>query len=172
MRDKMEEQHRKFAARLNELKKQNTYDLTEEEYQGIIDHLDYLSQNPNAKKTTKDYRLINCYEVLEVRVDNLVVRKLKKRGTDLRFITTGEVFDAIHETHLLKGHGGRDITRNGLAVEYANVTRDQIQLYLDMCETCQLKKSKVQKSVVVKPIVSNNLNSHCQVTSYTVSSRK
>ncbi|XP_045118078.1 KRAB-A domain-containing protein 2-like [Portunus trituberculatus] len=31
------------------------------------------------------------------------------------------------------------------------------------CEECQLKKSSVRKSVVVKPILSNSMNSRCQV---------
>ena len=32
-----------------------------------------------------------------------------------------------------------------------------------MCETCALKKRKVWKSLVVKPIISNTMNSRCQV---------
>ena len=45
----------------------------------------------------------------------------------------------------------------------ANVTKETIQLYVDMCETCALKKRKVRKSLMVKPIISNPMNSRCQV---------
>ena len=34
-------------------------------------------------------------------------------------------------------------------------------------EECQLKKSSVRKSVVVKPIVSNSMNSRAQVSNQT-----
>ena len=38
-----------------------------------------------------------------------------------------------------------------------------IQLDIDMCESCQLKKSKVRKSLVVRSIVSNDMNSRRQI---------
>ena len=34
-------------------------------------------------------------------------------------------------------------------------------IYVDLCETCLLKKNKVRKSLVVKPIVWNILHSRC-----------
>lgn len=51
--------------------------------------------------------------------------------------------------------------------KYANISCAQITLYLQLCEECQLKKSSVRKSVVVKPIISNNINSRYQVSKQT-----
>ena len=65
------------------------------------------------------------------------------------------IFDAIitHAQHLLGGHGARDITNRKLKETHVNITKKVIQLYVDLCETCALKKRKVRKSLVVKPIV-------------------
>lgn len=35
--------------------------------------------------------------------------------------------------------------------------------YLGLCEECQKKKSKTSKHIVVKPIISNDMNSRCQM---------
>ena len=47
--------------------------------------------------------------------------------------------------------------------KYANITKELLQLFTVLCEDCQLKKRKVRKSLVVKPIVSSDFNSRCQV---------
>ena len=47
--------------------------------------------------------------------------------------------------------------------QYANITKKNINTCLHLCEICQLKKSKFRKSIVVKPIISDNWNSRCQV---------
>ncbi|XP_064120281.1 SCAN domain-containing protein 3-like [Macrobrachium nipponense] len=47
--------------------------------------------------------------------------------------------------------------------KYANISRDQITLFLQYCEECQLKKSSVREVCGVKPIVSNSMNSRAQV---------
>jgi hypothetical protein len=45
---------------------------------------------------------------------------------------------------------GRDICHDALKNKYCNISQTQIQTYCDFCDTCQLKKSKVKKSIVVK----------------------
>ena len=47
--------------------------------------------------------------------------------------------------------------------KYANITKEIIQIYVNLCESCNLKKSKIRKSLVVKPILSSEMNSRCQV---------
>ena len=61
------------------------------------------------------------------------------------------------------GHGRRDILHKHINEQYANVTKGHISVYLDFCETCNLKKSKIKKSLVVKPIISKDFNSWAQV---------
>ena len=77
--------------------------------------------------------------------------------------SSGRFIESIHFAHVESGHGGRDITKDKVNDKFANVTKDQINTYLELCEKCCLKKSKQRKGLVVKPIVSNDLNSRCQL---------
>lgn len=47
--------------------------------------------------------------------------------------------------------------------KYCNVTRTAIQIYLSLCEQCQGKKKIRKKGLVVAPILSDHMNSRCQV---------
>ncbi|CAK1580028.1 unnamed protein product [Parnassius mnemosyne] len=46
---------------------------------------------------------------------------------------------------------------------YKNITRKDIETYLELCEPCQQKQNKIKKGIVVKPIISSEFNSRCQV---------
>jgi len=50
-----------------------------------------------------------------------------------------------------------------LIKKYKNITRESIMLYLNVCISCQKKGSTAKKGLVVKPIISNELNSRCQI---------
>ena len=43
------------------------------------------------------------------------------------------------------------------------MTKEIVQLYVNLCESCNMKKSKIRKSLVVRPILSSEMNSRCQV---------
>ena len=92
------------------------------------------------------------------------MQKLQKKGTQLRFVCAEDVFDVLLAIHRTIGHGGRTSMCKATKEKYANISRDQITLFLQYCEECQLKKSSVRKCVVVKPIVSNSMNSRAQVS--------
>jgi len=47
--------------------------------------------------------------------------------------------------------------------KYCNVTRQLIDLYLGLCEQCQLKKKTPKRVLVVRPILSHYMDSRCQV---------
>jgi len=49
-----------------------------------------------------------------------------------------------------------------LKKKYCNITGQVIDLYLALCEQCQLKKIPKQ-GLVVHPVLSNYMNSRCQV---------
>ena len=136
--------------------------LHRNEYEQIMNRLGELKSD-NIKKTQKDYRLLRKYEILEVAVEGITVNKLQKNGTNLRFVCAEDVFDAIDAIHRATGHGGRTIIYKETSKKYANVSKSQIELYLQFCESCQMKKCTVRKSVTVKPIVSNSMNSRAQV---------
>ena len=116
-----------------------------------------------TKKTSQDYRLQSRYEILEIAVDGLVTKKLKERGTECTYVSTDALFDVINTEHLSAGHGARDVSHRKVGELYANVTKQMVQLYVDHCETCLLKKSKTRNGLVVKPIISNAANSRCRV---------
>jgi len=46
---------------------------------------------------------------------------------------------------------------------YCNVTRQVINVYLALCEQCQLKEKTMKRGLVVCPILSYYMNSRCQV---------
>ena len=47
--------------------------------------------------------------------------------------------------------------------KYCNVTLQVTDLYLALCEQCQLKKKTAKRGLVVRPIISHYMNSWCQV---------
>ncbi|XP_060848294.1 KRAB-A domain-containing protein 2-like isoform X2 [Rhopalosiphum padi] len=50
-----------------------------------------------------------------------------------------------------------------LGNKYKNITRSDIETFLHFCEPCQQKQKGSKKGVVVKPIISPDFNSRCQV---------
>jgi len=50
-----------------------------------------------------------------------------------------------------------------LKKKYCNFTRRVIDLYLALCEQCQLKEKTPKQGLVVSPILSHYMNSRCQV---------
>ena len=91
------------------------------------------------------------------------LEKLVKPGTTLRYATFESLYDIIKEVHEegLK-HGCRDILNKKLQTMYANISVKQIQAFVDCCEVCQVKKGRMKKGVVVKPIVTSGMNRRCQ----------
>lgn len=87
------------------------------------------------------------------------MQQLQKKGTQLRLICAGDVFDVLLANYRTIGHGGRTATYKATRENYANISRAQITLFLQLCEECQLKDSSVRKSVVV-----NSMNSRARVS--------
>jgi len=50
-----------------------------------------------------------------------------------------------------------------LKKKYCNVTRQVTDLYLTLCEQCQLKKKRAERGLVLRPILSHYMNPRCQV---------
>ncbi|CAK9296507.1 unnamed protein product, partial [Gordionus sp. m RMFG-2023] len=60
-------------------------------------------------------------------------------------------------------HGRRDILHETLKTRYYNITREIIEVYLNTCVECQLKKGKRNIGLVTNPIISKDHNSRCQM---------
>ena len=126
--------------------------------------LNELDQNPLAKKSSEDYRLTRKYKLSKTNLsDGSVSVHLRCAKSNRLISSIDTIFDEIRTQHLITGHGARDITNNKLKETHANVTKEIVQLYVDLCETCAMKKRKIRKSLVIKPIISNLLNSRCQI---------
>ena len=114
---------------------------------------------PQTIRSRKHLRITGLWLGMTFVKEILIIQSLKHRGTNCLDVTVDEIFDLIHTEHLSTGHGARDISNYKMKESYANVTNEVIQLYVDMYETCSLKQRKVRKSLVIKPIVSNAMNS-------------
>jgi hypothetical protein len=63
--------------------------------------------------------------------------------TSIKLKATSEAFfDEMEET----GHGGRDRMIKHLNNGYANISRDCIELFLSLCENCNMKKKHISKN--------------------------
>ena len=66
------------------------------------------------------------------------------------------MFDIIQRAHIQTGHGGRDKMTKSLT-NYANITRESIELYKSSCAECQKnRKCPIIKGVAVRPILSKD----------------
>ena len=92
---------------------------------------------------------------MDIEVNGGIKSVLVKYNTRLRIAHENDIYDVINNAHLEKGHGGRDILEKKIQETHANISRDQLMTFLSACEICAKKQSRVKKSVVVKPIVSN-----------------
>lgn len=50
-----------------------------------------------------------------------------------------------------------------IKLKYKNITYETITIYLSLCRSCEMKKGTPKKGLVVRPILSSELNSRCQV---------
>lgn len=144
-----------------EFKKPNSTYLSKLKYDELILHLKELKSKKT--KIPNDYKLIKKYDTMKVcNVERLVVPI--NEGNQIKYyVHNEELFNILHETHLSIGHGGRSRMEHELNNKYKNITREAIMLYLNLCESCQKKGSTIKKGLVVKPIISKEMNSRCQI---------
>ena len=90
--------------------------------------------------------MVRRFALLRVESGGNIVEKLVKPGSNLRFVTSEELFNIIHEVHLEKGNSGRDIMQKVMTTRFCNVTTEHVNM-----------KNVGRRGVVVKPILSNNV---------------
>ena len=137
--------------------------FSDREYQEFVEKINDL-KDPGYKMTPYDFSLLKRFEILKVEKEGEIIERLVKPNTRLRYMTFEGLFDAIKEVHEdgMK-HGCRDILNKKLQKMYANITVKQMQAFVDCCEVCQVKKGRMKKGVVVKPIVTSDVNRRAQV---------
>ena len=159
-------QKEKFDQKIKEMRAlqgRNVTMFTNVEYEHFIEKLKEFKL-PGYKMTPNDFHLLKRFEIIQVEKNGEIFERLVKPNTRLRFMTYDGLFDAIKEVHEegLK-HGCRDLLNKKLQQMYANITVKQMQAFVECCEVCQVKKGRMKKGVVVKPIVTSDVNRRCQI---------
>jgi TRAP-type C4-dicarboxylate transport system substrate-binding protein len=52
------------------------------------------------------------------------------------------LFYVVQKIHIATGHGGRDKMIKEANKKYANVSKEALELFKELCEECQLKERK------------------------------
>ncbi|KFD69436.1 hypothetical protein M514_07937 [Trichuris suis] len=140
----------------------NSVSLSETTYRKLLS--DVLKAKRTAKKEPRDYWFLNRYDVMVIGNKSKLIYPVREGVNAIRFyVPDSELFDVLHEAHLAVGHGGRDRMLKELSPKYKNITRYDIELYLQICEPCQKKQKGAKKGALVLPMVFSDFNSRCQV---------
>ena len=100
---------RRFLEKENvELKKNNTFALTVERYEDILNRLEILEKYHDIKKTSQNRKRLKRYELDIKSWEDVLIKRLVHPTTKKPYLKLGETFDIIHEAHINKGHVGRD----------------------------------------------------------------
>ena len=133
-------------------------------YYKTIEEIKAASESSKTK-SRHEYYLLNKYEILEC---GDVQKLIKKRQTPdelpVYYASIEDTFDIIKKAHVATGHGGRDRMMKELSVKYANILRDDVELFKSLCQECQKKRKRpMTKGVVVKPILTTEFASRGQI---------
>lgn len=161
----MEDNRKRFTDQLMVIAngKGSAFLMTEEKYQLTLGRLK-SAQDQKTEKSRGDYRLLDRFKILKVGEIEKLVEQQKSPGDPIRYVIPIEqMYDKLLEKHVSTGHGGRDRMEKELSAHYCCITREALILFLSLCEPCQLKRKQAKKSLVVKPIISNSMNSRAQV---------
>lgn len=161
----MEDIRKKFIDQMHEIMngKDSPFLMTEEKYDLTILRLK-AAELTTTKKDRSEYRLLDRFSIVKVGEIEKLVQQRQSQNDPIRYVVPIEqMYDKILEKHVSTGHGGRDRLENELATHYCGITREAIKLFLSLCSQCQLKRKQPKRGLVVKPIVSNQMNSRCQV---------
>uniref|UniRef100_A0A914ED65 Uncharacterized protein n=1 Tax=Acrobeloides nanus TaxID=290746 RepID=A0A914ED65_9BILA len=121
--------------------------------------INYNQTNEEAKLGDTQSNWLKRYYV-EQMGDVLVLRRITDK---LQVVSYEDVFEILQKAHNATNHGGRDLMIKEIEKRYSGIPRNALMSYLSLCQPCQLKKAKTRKGLVVKPILSKEMNSRCQV---------
>jgi hypothetical protein len=155
----------RFSAELVKIRNasaKNSVFLTEDDYKKLVLEVEDAKDKP--RKEPRHYWLLNRYDVMIVENVQKLIHPLKQGDSVVKFyVHDSDLFTVLHEAHVAIGHGGRDRMLKELDIKYKNVTRHDVELYISLCEPCQKKQKGSKRGVVVKPLISSEFNSRCQV---------
>lgn len=156
----------KLDAYIQKSESNNTFLFTQYKYKELIaDVKASLCKRRESKPLTSlDYRRIKRYDILSIGDVEKLIKKRSTNDDEIKyFCHIDELYEIIHKAHIDTGHKRTRCMDKELKKKYCNITRDVIDIYLRLCGQCQLKKKNKGKGLVVRPILSNNMNSRGQV---------
>lgn len=103
-----------------------------------VKHSKFVLSMRGVKKTPRDYRVVQKYEIVNVNGEE----RLVKPGTGLYYVVNDELFDILHAAHISVNHGGRNKMLAEIKAKYCNVTIECIMVYLNLCIRCRQKRLK------------------------------
>lgn len=138
--------------------------IPKEIYHETIEESKTLEQNV-ASKFRQDYYILNRYKVIQCSDGEKVIKKINfEENLPIYYVRIEETYDVIKRAHTATGHGGWDRMTKHLSLKYANIRREAVELLKSYSATCQEKRKRpITKEVVVKPILSTDFGSYCQV---------
>ncbi|KAE9521954.1 hypothetical protein AGLY_017646 [Aphis glycines] len=136
---------------------------SQEDYDKALNEINDAKLNRGKTKTQNQYYLCRKYDLIEVGNIKHIILKPKTKTENIIYVVPYEnYFEKIEESHKATGHGGRDKVEQYLKNKY-NIPRIAVQIFINLCTTCNKKKSKPYKGVVVRPILSADFNSRGQI---------
>lgn len=134
---------------------------TEKEENEVIKILKAINeQQANVNKDRKFYHIKSTFKLICLAGVTKVCRV-----KDNRIMTTKHhAINVIRDLHVACGHKGEKKTYKKVAEHYANIPMFMIKRHIQQCERCteKTKKSR-QVGIVVRPLVTRDLNQRAQV---------
>jgi len=112
--------------------------MAKDKYQELIEEIETAAMSD--RKTPTQLRRLRRFRVIDLGG----IKRIAARNDDVDevkiYLTAEELYEAIDSVHKATGHGGRDKMLAESSMTYANITREQIIMYLSMCDVCQHRK--------------------------------
>ena len=157
--DRREIQRKKFY---NVISSEGRFFFTSRKLKHYIKRV-ITAKDVERKKSPADYALLNRYDVARIGEGKEILIKKNSSDPYIRYISESEMFDVIYDAHVTVCHGGQKRTYCEVKKTVANVTREQIAIFLSYCITCEEKRATKKNKRVVKPLTSNGYSERGQV---------
>ena len=117
----------------------------------------------HKKRTPSQYHLVRKYDVLSTSTEDNLIMKRKDVNDPIKIILPmEEYYEKLSQIHKDCGRGGCDRMLYALKNKFV-IPKPVIEIFVSLCRTCLKKRSQPHKGLVVRPIVSKDLNSRGQV---------
>lgn len=141
-----------FHSLISSKRENNSFFIDNDKYSELIQVV-LDTKKKSRGKLPHEYRRLKRFDVTD---DNKLIVPVKPGDTNVvYYVTNDEMFDIIHNVHILNGHKGRDKMLKEIQRKYKNITYETVKLYLSLCDKCQSRQGTTpRKAINVEPEVS------------------